>query len=122
MNNINLIGRLGRDPETKTTPSGSKVVTMSIGVDRRAKDKKETDWIDCTVWGKTADFVEQYCHKGDRVAIQGSLQTRTWTSQDGSNRKAYFVLVDKVESLDFKKTEQAEATPDAKPNDMPFEI
>lgn len=121
MNVIALVGRTGREPETKTTPSGSKVVTLSLGVERRSKDKTETDWIDCTVWGKTADFVEQYVRKGDRIGIKGSLQTRSWEAQDGQNRKAYFVLVENVDLLSDKKAETPSEVP-TKPNDMPFEI
>lgn len=121
MNIVAIIGRCGRDPEIKTTPSGSKVVTLSLGVDRKSNGKNETDWIDCTAWGKTAEFVEQYIHKGDRIGVKGSLQTRTWQTQDGQNRKTYFVLVDNFDLLSDKKTETPSEIP-TKPNDMPFEI
>lgn len=137
MNIITLVGRPGKEPEAKLTPNGNKVVNLSLGVDRRGKDnKKETDWIDCQAWGKTADFVEGYVKKGERVGIIGSLQTRTWEAQDGSNRKAYFVVIDKVELMENKKTESAAPTVQAeKPvqaeaptnqaeehYDLPFEI
>ena len=118
MNYVMLIGRPGREPETKTTPSGSKVVTLSLGVDRKGKDgKKETGWIDCTVWGKTADVVEQYVKKGEKVCVCGSLQTRTWQAQDGQNRKAYFVLVDRVELLGGSRPQNNEQS-----GDVPFEV
>lgn len=118
MNYVMLIGRTGREPEIKNTPSGSKVVTLSLGVDRKGKDgKKETDWIDCTVWGKTADVVEQYVKKGEKVCVCGSLQTRTWQGQDGQNRKAYFVLVDRVELLGAPKPQNNEQS-----GDVPFEV
>ena len=119
MNQIILVGRPGREPETKNTPSGAKVVTISLGVDRRGKNNtKETDWIDCTAWGQTADFVEKYVRKGERIGIIGSLQTRTWQSQDGQNRKAYFVLVDKVELLGSK----SDSKPDEESGEVPFEV
>lgn len=121
MNIVAIIGRCGRDPEIKTTPSGSKVVALSVGVDRRTKDKTETDWIDCTAWGKTAEVIEQYVHKGDRIGVKGSLQTRSWQTQDGQNRKTTFVLVDNFDLLSDKKTETPSEIP-TKPNDMPFEI
>lgn len=120
MNNVILIGRPGKEPEVKTTPTGSKVVNFSLGVDRRGKDnKKETDWIDCNAWGKTADFVEGYVKKGDRICVMGQLQTRTWQDQNGQNRKAYFVLIDKVELLGSSKTETAPATPAPMPAPVP---
>lgn len=137
MNIITLVGRPGKEPEAKLTPNGNKVVSISLGVDRRGKDnKKETDWIDCQAWGKTADFVEGYVKKGERVGIVGSLQTRTWEAQDGSNRKAYFVVIDKVELMGDRRdsaaptvqatapTVQAEkpSAPVQEHFDLPFEI
>ena len=115
MNYVMLIGRTGREPETKNTPSGSKVVTLSLVVERKTKDGKETDWIDCTCWGKTADVVEQYVKKGDKVCVCGSLQTRTWQAQDGQNRKVYFVLVDRVELLGARPQNNESVG-------MPFEV
>lgn len=133
MNIITLVGRPGKEPEAKTTPNGNKVVTISLGVDRRGKDnKKETDWIDCQAWGKTADFVEGYVKKGERVGIVGSLQTRTWEAQDGSNRKAYFVVIDKVELMGDRrdsaaptvqaKTPSAPVQTEEVGGELPFEI
>ena len=133
MNIITLVGRPGKEPEAKTTPNGNKVVTISLGVDRRGKDnKKETDWIDCQAWGKTGDFVEGYVKKGERVGIVGSLQTRTWEAQDGSNRKAYFVVIDKVEMMGDRrdsaapvvqaKTPSAPVQTEEVGGELPFEI
>ena len=122
MNQIILVGRLGKDPESKKTASGTEVVTFSLGVDRRGKDnKKEVDWIDCTAWGKTGEVVMGYVHKGDRLGVIGTLQTRTWQTEDGQNRKAYFVMVDKVEFLSEPKT-QAEQAPTKPENEVPFEV
>ena len=118
MNYVMLIGRAGREPEVKNTPSGSKVVTLSLGVDRKGKDgKKDVDWIDCTSLGKTADVVEAYVKKGEKVCVCGSLQTRTWQGQDGQNRKAYFVLVDKIELLGGSKPQD-----NGQSGDVPFEV
>lgn len=119
MNQIILVGRPGKEPEVKTTPSNQKVVTLSLGVDRRTKDgKNATDWIDCTIWGKTADVAEKYVKKGDRIGVVGSLQTRTWQAQDGTNRKAFFVLVDRLELLSDKKNPSA----DGQDIGVPFEV
>lgn len=122
MNYVILIGRPGKEPEIKTTPSGSKVVNISLGVDRRGKDnKKETDWIDCNAWGKTADFAEGYIKKGERVCIMGQLQTRTWQDQNGQNRKSYFVLIDKIELLGDRKAEPAPTASEPIPTTVPVE-
>ena len=122
MNQIILVGRLGKDPESKKTASGTEVVTFSLGVDRRGKDgKKEVDWIDCTAWSKTGEVVMDYVHKGDRLGVIGTLQTRTWQTENGENRKVYFVLVDKVEFLSEPKT-QAEQAPTKPENEVPFEV
>lgn len=122
MNIITLVGRPGNQPEAKFTANGSKVVNLSLGVDRRGKDNtKETDWIDCTAWGKTADFVEGYVRKGERVGIVGSLQTRTWEADDGSKRKNYFVVIDKVELMENKKPDSAAPVVQAKTPSAPVQ-
>lgn len=96
MNICILSGRTGRDPEVKTTPSGSKVVSFSIAIDKRGKDgQKETTWANCTAWGKTADFVQQYVKKGSAIEIVGQFQTRTY-EKDGQMKTVSFFLVDKV--------------------------
>ena len=117
MNSIVLVGRLGKDPETKQTPNGNTVTTMCIAVDKVGKDKqKETDWIDCTAFGKTGEIISGYCKKGSQVGVVGSLQTRTWKDNDGKNHKFTFVMVDKVELMG-KAPEATEQS-----GDVPFEM
>ena len=97
MNSICLMGRLTGDPELKTTQSGVSVTSFSVAVDRayRSKDQeRQTDFIPCVAWRQTADFISRYFRKGQRIALQGSLQTRTYTAQDGSQRTAFDVVVD----------------------------
>ena len=129
MNSINLTGRLGQDPKVGNVPSGSKVATLSLGVERKTKEGKTTDWIDCVAWGKTADVIEQYTHKGDRIGITGTLQTRTYETANGDKRKAYEVLIERLEFLGERKPDAAQPTeptaaqvaPTA-PEELPFEI
>ena len=129
MNSINLTGRLGQDPKVGNVPSGSKVATLSLGVERKTKEGKTTDWIDCVAWGKTADVIEQYTHKGDRIGITGTLQTRTYETANGEKRKVYEVLIEKLEFLGERKPDEAQPTaptaaqvaPTA-PEELPFEI
>ena len=108
MNSICLMGRLTGDPELKTTQNGISVVSFRVAVDRayRAKDQerqadfipctawRQTDFINCVAWRQTAEFISRYFHKGQRIALQGSLQSRKYTANDGSQRTVYEVVVD----------------------------
>ena len=97
MNSVCLMGRLTGDLELKTTQSGVSVTSFSVAVDRayRSKDQeRQTDFINCVAWRQTAEFISRYFHKGQRIALQGSLQSRTYTANDGSQRTAYEVVVD----------------------------
>ena len=97
MNSICLMGRLTGDPELKTTQTGVSVTSFSVAVDRayRSKDQeRQTDFINCVAWRQTAEFISRYFRKGQRIALQGSLQSRRYTANDGSQRTVYEVVVD----------------------------
>lgn len=96
MNSIIIVGRTTKEMELKTLSSGSKTVGFCVAVDRITKNGKATDFIDCVAWGKTAELLAQYVKKGERIGVQGSLQTRSYQDRDGNNRKAYEVIVDRV--------------------------
>lgn len=103
LNHVILIGRLVADPELRSTNSGVSVSSFTIAVDRRFKNQqgeRETDFIDIVAWRKTADLVSQYCTKGMKVAVEGSLQVRSYEAKDGSKRKAYEIVADNVQFLD----------------------
>ena len=107
MNQVVLIGRLARDPELRYIPSsGMAVAQFAIAVDREftSKDgKKETDFIDIQVWGKSAENCANYIGKGSLVGIQGSLRIDTYKNQAGENRKATRVNANRVQFLDNRK-------------------
>ena len=107
MNLVILIGRLTKDPELKYLQgSGTPVANFSIAVDREftGKDsKKEADFIDIQVWGKSAENCSNYINKGSKVAIQGTLRIDTYKNQAGENRKITKVNATRVEFLDNKK-------------------
>ena len=111
MNNVVLVGRLTRDPELKYIPgSGTAVVNFAIAVDREftGKDgKKETDFIDIQVWGKSAENCANYIGKGSLVAIQGSIRVDSYQDQEGNNRKITKVNANRVQFLDSKKDKQS---------------
>jgi len=102
MNHIILIGRLTRDPELRHTQSSTAVANFSIAVDRgfkNANGEKETDFINCTAWRKTAELIAQYCTKGKQVAVSGAMQSRKYQDKEGNNRTIYEVLVDNIQFL-----------------------
>mgnify|MGYP002562745537 CR=1 FL=1 len=99
LNTVALMGRLAADPELKMTQSGIAVTSFRIAVDRTYQPKdqeKITDWIDVVAWRNTAEFVTRYFHKGSMIAVQGSIQTRSYTDRDGNKRTAVEVIADNV--------------------------
>lgn len=105
MNKAILVGRLTRDPETRTIQSGQVTTSFTIAVDRNFKNKngeKEADFIPIVVWNKLAELCARYLFKGSRVAIIGRIQVRTYTAQDGSRRYATEIVADEVEFLSTK--------------------
>ena len=91
MNHIDLMGRLTRDPEFRTTAAGTPVALFTLAVDRRYASKdggeRTADFIDCVAWRQTGEFISKYFRKGQMLAISGSLQIREWTDKDGNKRR-----------------------------------
>lgn len=107
MNKVILIGRLSRDPELRTTPSNLSVATFSIAVSRpfvSQGGQPETDFINCVVWRRQAENLAKYCHKGSQIAVEGRIQTRNYTAQDGSKRYVTEVMCDNITFLGSKDT------------------
>lgn len=108
INSVVLMGRLTADPSIKQTQSGISVVSFTVAVDRNYKsgEEKQADFINCTAWRSTADFVSKWWHKGDPIALTGRIQTRKWQTEDGQNRYATEVDCDNVSFV--PKTKQAD--------------
>ena len=105
LNKVILGGRLTADPELKETPSGISVCQFSIAINRKKqKDQTEqqADFINCTAWRSTAEFISKYFRKGSSICVVGSLQTRSWTDQQNNKRYATEVLIDEVMFVDSK--------------------
>lgn len=98
MNKIIITGRLGRDPEMKVANSGTELTNFTVAVDRRTRkgEEKKTDWINCTAFGKTAAFVNQYFQKGDGVVVIGRMESNT-SESNGERRTWWGVTVEEVE-------------------------
>jgi len=106
MNNVSLIGRLTADPELRRTQSGLATTRFSIAVDRRfAKqgEEKQTDFINIVAWRQTAEFICKYFTKGQRIALTGSIQTGSYTANDGTKRYTFDVVADSVEFTEKKQ-------------------
>lgn len=103
MNKCVLIGRLTRDPEVRTAGETS-VARFSLAVDRRfKKDGEQTaDFINCVAFGKTAEFVEKYAHKGTKFAVEGRIQTGSYTNKDGQKVYTTDVVVEQLEFAESK--------------------
>ncbi len=102
VNNVVLVGRLTRDPDVRTTPNGKQVANFSLAVDRRFKsqDGQDADFFNVVAWGNSADFVAKYLGKGRLVAVEGRLQQRKYTTQEGHVRDVVEVVADNVQGLD----------------------
>lgn len=103
------IGNLGADPEIKLSASGTKLAKLRLAVDeyfsRKAEDgskvaNKTTHWVPIIAWGKNAETAETYLQKGSRIAVEGSLRTRTWTDDKGQSHFVMEVHADQLTFLD----------------------
>lgn len=106
LNVVVLTGRLVADPELKHTPSDVAVTSFTIAVNRRfAKtgEDRQTDFIDIVAWRNTAEFVCRYFKKGQLIAIEGSIQTRTYQDKEGNKRKVFEVVANNVQFVESKK-------------------
>lgn len=124
LNHVTIMGRLTRDPELRHTQSGTAVTSFTLAVDRDFKDKNSgetaTDWISCTAWKGTAEFVSRYFQKGRMAVVDGRLQTRSYQDSDGNKRTAVEVVADHVYFGDSKKKEsEGNAPEDELPENEP---
>lgn len=102
MNKVILIGNLANDPESRTTQSGIAQCSFRIAVQRRfkgANGERETDFLPVVCWRQTAEFAQRYLAKGRKVAVEGSIQTRSYDAQDGSKRYVTEIIADSVEAV-----------------------
>lgn len=99
INMVALMGRLTYEPELRKTPSDVSVIRFQIAVDRsyqRAGAERQADFIDCVAWRQTAEFISRYFHKGSMIAVEGTIQTSSYTDKNGNNRKQTEVLANNV--------------------------
>lgn len=99
LNQVQIIGNLGADPEVRSMQNGDKVANLRVAVSEKWKDKntgerkEKTEWVPVTLWGPLAGVAEQYLHKGSKVFISGKFTTRKWQDQSGNDRYTTEVVV-----------------------------
>lgn len=114
MNKVVLIGNLTKDIELNTTSSGISVARFTLAVSRKftnAEGEKETDFINIVAWRALAENSSKYLYKGDKAAVVGTLQTRSYETEDGSKKFVTEVVANEVEFVNTKKTNQEELEP-----------
>jgi single-strand DNA-binding protein len=111
LNRVILIGRLTRDPELRTTNTGTNVAEFSIAVDKRIKPKDPSaptaDFFRVKAWSQTADYISNYGAKGRLVSVDGRLESRKYVDKDGNNREIWEVVADQVSLLDRPRDDAA---------------
>ncbi len=109
LNKVILMGRLTRDPELKSTPTGASVVSFSLAVERnfaRQGEQRQTDFINCVAWRNQAEFLAKYFVKGQLLALSGNLQTRQYDDKDGKRVYITEVVVDELHFAERRSDSQ----------------
>ncbi len=112
INKVILVGNVGRDPEIRSTQSGTRVANFRMATNERRKDSNgqwtdHTEWHTVVVWGRMVDVVEQYVHKGRQLYIEGVLRTRSWEQQDGQKRSTTEIHVRELKLLGSRQAGEA---------------
>lgn len=113
INNVVIMGRICEDLELRTTTSGTSVTSFTVAIDRRFQKQgkeKQTDFLTVVCWKNTADFVCRYFRKGSMIAVQGSIQTRSYEDKNGNKRTAVEVVADNVSFCGSKNENTAPQT------------
>ena len=123
-----MIGNIARDIETHTTQGGVKRADFTLAVNRQFKNaqgQREADFIRCVTWREKADFAEKYLAKGKKIAVVGTLQVRSYDTQDGQKRTIYEVVVDELEFVTpaekgAQNAPETQGMTEARDPDLPF--
>jgi len=122
LNKVQLIGNMTRDPEMRYTPQGTAVCTFGVATNRTwvtdsGEKREETEFHRIVAWNKLAELCSQLLFKGRRIYVEGRLQTRQWTGQDGQSRQATEIVIEDMIILDSKRQGENEVS-----QEMPSEI
>jgi single-strand DNA-binding protein len=113
LNKAMIIGNLGRDPEMRYTPSGQAVTQFTVAVNRNYKDQagewqEETEWFRVVAWGPTGERAAEYLRKGNKVYVEGRMQTRQWEGQDGQKRYTTELIADRIQNLERRQRDEGD--------------
>lgn len=114
LNSVIMMGRLTADPELRHTPNNVAVTSFTIAVDRtfaKAGTERQTDFFDVVAWNKSAEFVSRYFRKGQLVAVQGRMETRSYEDKNGVKRKVYEIIAENVHFAEPKRDSAGGAAP-----------
>jgi single-strand DNA-binding protein len=116
VNKVILVGRLGRDPETRYTSGGQAVCNFSMATDESFKSKsgerqKRTEWHKIVVWGKQAEIAQQYLKKGSQLYLEGRIQSREWTDKENQKRTSFEIVATDFRFLGSKSDSMGSAAP-----------
>jgi single-strand DNA-binding protein len=102
INKAIIVGRLGQEPEIRYTAAGNPVANMSVATSKKYKGEEETEWHRIVCFGKLADVIKEYVHKGDLVGFDGELKTRKWQDAQGNDRYSTEIIAWKMDMLGSK--------------------
>jgi single-strand DNA-binding protein len=124
-NRVQIIGRLGKDPENRTTRNGTAYTVFSVAVDRKWKSRegelrKETDWFNVEAWGKLGEICTSYLSKGRLVFLEGRLRTDRY-EHEGETRYFTKIIASQMQMLDRQPKDNGEAEPEALPDEEVLE-
>ncbi|MFN8521176.1 MAG: single-stranded DNA-binding protein [Chloroflexota bacterium] len=124
LNKCMIIGNLGRDPEMRYTPSGQAVTQFTVATNRNYRDQQgewqsETEWFRVVVWGQQAERTAERLRKGNKVYVEGRIQTRQWEDQTGNKRYTTELIANQVSSLERRDRDEDAPFPDDRPGGGP---
>jgi single-strand DNA-binding protein len=124
INQVTLVGRLTKDPETRKTLEGKSVLNATIAVNRHYKNQQgqvDTDFVLCTIWNRAADNTEKYCRKGSVIGVTGRIQTRYFDNDQGKRTYVTEIVAENVRFMDSRRETAETPEPSKKePIELPF--
>jgi len=125
LNKVTLIGNLGRDPEMRYTPTGKPVTAFSLAVNRawttaEGERREDAEWFNIVAWGELAERCNKYLRKGERVYVEGRLQTRSWESADGQKHSRTEVVSSEMLMLEGRPREDEYSQSEVPGDEIPL--
>jgi single-strand DNA-binding protein len=125
LNKVMIIGRLGRDPEMRYTPSGRPVTTFSVATSRNwstsdGEKRAETEWFNIVAWGSLAEICNQYLLKGQQVFVEGRLQSRNWEDPEGKRHTSVEIVASEMIMLGDRRATDEQPEEETEEDEFPF--